>query len=89
MFDGSTYHLVLNGDATGTANSFTVSGTGGLAGLSYGTGVSGGLAQTQAATNAGFSLNGLTITSGSNSVGAVIPGRDPDAGRKRVGDGDR
>ncbi len=74
VFDGSTYHLVLNGDATGTANGFTVSGTGGLAGLSYGAGVSGGLAQTQAATNAGFSLNGLTITSGSNTVGAVIPG---------------
>ncbi len=74
VFDGSTYHLVLNGNAAGTANSFTVSGTGGLAALSYGGGVSGGLAQTQAATNAGFSLNGLNITSGSNTVGAVIPG---------------
>ena len=35
VFDGSSYHLVLTGDATGTANAFTVSGTGGLAGLSY------------------------------------------------------
>src|SRR5579864_1069555 len=74
VFDGAAYPLVLTGDATGAANSFTVSGTGGLAGLSYGAGVSGGLAQTQAATNAGFSLNGLAITSGSNTVGAVIPG---------------
>lgn len=74
VFDGAAYHLVLNGATTGAANSFTVSGAGGLAGLSYGAGVSGGLTQTQAATNAGFSLNGLTITSGSNKIGSVIPG---------------
>jgi flagellar hook-associated protein 2 len=74
VFDGAAYHLVLNGASTGTANSFTVSGAGGLAGFSYGAGVSGGLTQTQAATNAGFSLNGLTITSGSNKISSVIPG---------------
>lgn len=74
VFDGASYHLVLTGAATGAANGFTVSGTGGLAGLSYGVGVSGGLAQTQAATNASFSFNGLNITSGSNTVGSVIPG---------------
>ena len=74
VFDGAAYHLVLTGATTGTANSFTVSGTGGLARLSYGAGVSGGLSETQAATNAGFSLNGLNITSGSNSIGGVIPG---------------
>src|SRR5258708_3851687 len=75
VFDGSAYHLVLTGAVTGAANSFTVSGAGGLAGLSYSPTVSGsGLRQSQAATNAGFSLNGLTITSGSNKIGAVIPG---------------
>jgi flagellar hook-associated protein 2 len=75
LFDGSLYHLVLTSDATGAANAFTVSGSGGLSGLSYQTGVSGGgLALTQAATNAGFSLNGISITSGSNQIGSVIPG---------------
>jgi flagellar hook-associated protein 2 len=74
VFDGAAYHLLLNGNATGAANSFTVSGTGGLAGLSYGAGVSGGLSQSQAAVNASFSLNGLAITSGSNTVNSVIPG---------------
>jgi flagellar hook-associated protein 2 len=75
VFDGSAYHLVLTGDATGTANSFAVSGSGGLAGVSYSPAVNGsGLRQSQAATNAGFSLNGLAITSGSNKIGAVIPG---------------
>jgi flagellar hook-associated protein 2 len=75
VFDGSAYHLVLTGAVTGAANSFTVSGAGGLAGLSYSPTLSGsGLRQSQAATDAGFSLNGLTITSGSNKIGAVIPG---------------
>jgi flagellar hook-associated protein 2 len=73
VFDGANYHLVLSGDATGTAGAFTVSGTGGLAGLSYHAGAS-GLSLAQAATNAGFSLNGLSITSGSNKIAGVIPG---------------
>lgn len=73
VFDGSAYHLVLTGNNTGAANSFTVSGTGGLAGFSYYSGAS-GLTLSQAATNAGFSLNGLAITSGSNQISGVIPG---------------
>jgi flagellar hook-associated protein 2 len=73
LFDGSTYRLVLTGDGTGAANAFTVSGTGGLAGLSYHTGVS-GLSLSQGATNAGFSLNGIAITSGSNTISGVIQG---------------
>jgi flagellar hook-associated protein 2 len=73
VFDGANYHLVLSGNTTGTANAFTVSGTGGLAGLSYNPGAS-ALSLSQAATNAGFSFNGLTITSGSNTIGGVIPG---------------
>src|SRR6185312_15202350 len=31
-------------------------------------------AQTQAATNAAFSLNGVAISSGSNTISGVIPG---------------
>ncbi|HYM73156.1 MAG TPA: flagellar filament capping protein FliD [Stellaceae bacterium] len=73
LFDGTKYHLVLTSEATGTANAFTVSGTGALAGLSYNSGAS-GLSLTQAATNAGFSLNGVSITSGSNKIAAAIPG---------------
>jgi flagellar hook-associated protein 2 len=73
IFDGANYHLVLTGDATGGANAFTVSGAGGLSGLSYFTGTS-GLSRTQIATDAGFSLNGISVTSGSNKIGGVIPG---------------
>jgi len=73
VFDGSKYHLVLTGDSTGAANAFTVSGTGALSSLSYHTGAF-DLTQSQGATNASFSLNGITITSGSNSISGVIPG---------------
>ena len=73
LFDGSKYHLLLSGAATGAANAFTVSGTGGLAGLSYHPGAS-GLALSQAATNASFSLNGVSVTSGSNAIAGLVPG---------------
>jgi flagellar hook-associated protein 2 len=73
LYDGTSYHLVLTGGATGTANAFAVTGTGGLTGLSYNVGAS-GLTQTQAAANAQFSLNGVAITSGSNTVKGVVPG---------------
>lgn len=76
LYDGSNYRLVLTADSTGTANAFTVTGTGALADFSYSSGVTGAsdLALTQKATNAGFSLNGITITSGSNTINTVIPG---------------
>ncbi|HEY1794549.1 MAG TPA: flagellar filament capping protein FliD [Stellaceae bacterium] len=75
VFDGSSYHLVLAGNGTGTANAFTVSGSGSLAGLSYSPVTSGtGMGLTTAAANASFSLDGLTITSGSNTINGVVPG---------------
>jgi flagellar hook-associated protein 2 len=73
VFDGSSYHLVLISDATGSANAFTVSGAGGLAALSYHAGAS-GLNLAQKAANASFSLNNLSITSGSNTINGVVPG---------------
>lgn len=73
VFDGSSYHLVLTGDATGSANAFTVSGTGGLASLSYHAGAS-GLNLAEKAGNASFSLNNISVTSGSNTIKGVVPG---------------
>jgi flagellar hook-associated protein 2 len=72
VYDGSSYHLSLT-SKTGTANAFTVSGSGGLAGFSYYKGVS-GLTQSQKPADASFSLNGLTVTSGSNTVNGVVSG---------------
>lgn len=73
VYDGTAYHLVLTGANTGNAAAFSVSGTGGVAGLSYGVGVS-GLTLKQSPANAGFSMNGITITSGSNTINGAVSG---------------
>lgn len=73
IFDGSTYSLSLTGDNTGAANAFTVSGTGGLTGLTYDTATKKLTEQSQA-QNASFSFNGVTITSGSNTINGAIRG---------------
>jgi flagellar hook-associated protein 2 len=73
IFDGSGYSLTLSGNATGAANSFTVSGSGGLSALTY-DGSTQNLTEQTAAKNASFSLNGISITSGSNTVTGAIQG---------------
>jgi flagellar hook-associated protein 2 len=77
--DGS--RLVLSGTATGTANAIKVSETGGDGGLSAlvydpanPASLTNTLTQTQAATDANFSVNGFPATSASNQVTTVING---------------
>ncbi len=67
--DGSAtpYRLLLRANDTGTANTFTVTNN-----LSGGQALN--LAQTQAASDAVFSVNGLSITKSSNTVSDVIDG---------------
>jgi flagellar hook-associated protein 2 len=78
IYDGSSYHLLLTGQTTGAAGAFTVTGSGGLASFSYSPGSSpgnsSGLTELQAASDASFSLNGIPITSDSNTVSGVVPG---------------
>jgi flagellar hook-associated protein 2 len=73
VYDGAKYHLDLTAAATGTAGGFTLSGSGGLSTFNYHSGGS-GLTLSQPAANASFSLNGLTITSGSNTITGAVPG---------------
>jgi flagellar hook-associated protein 2 len=61
--------LVLTGTATGAANAITVTPSGGDGGLSSLT-----FAQTQAAQNASFSINGFAATSASNVVSGALTG---------------
>src|SRR5258708_2762071 len=70
--------LVLSGTATGAANAIKVTqsgGDGGLAVLQYdpANGLN-NLAQTQAAQDANFSVNGFAATSADNQVSGVISG---------------
>lgn len=63
-----TYELVLTGNNTGTANAFSITNnlTGG-AGITFG-------ANAQNATDASATVNGLTITSSSNTIESAVPG---------------
>ncbi len=77
IYDGTGYRLTLTGNNTGAANAFTVStsgATGALSTLSYSAGASGGMTQSQAAQNASVSINGLVVTSATNTVSGAIPG---------------
>lgn len=64
------YRLVVQSEKTGTANAATISGTltGGIDPFPGGGDI------VQAAGNAVFSVNGLTITRSSNTISDVIPG---------------
>jgi flagellar hook-associated protein 2 len=69
--------LVLAGTVTGAANTIAVSesgGNGGLASLVYPASGTTGLTQTQAATDANYSINGFPATSANNVVSGAISG---------------
>ena len=79
VYDGTGYRLTLTGTSTGANSAFSVTtsgATGSLANLSYSSGSSGGSGMTlsQAAQNAGVSINGLAVTSASNTISGAIPG---------------
>ena len=77
IYDGTGYRLTLTGANTGANQSFTVSvsgATGALGSLSYSSTGSGGMSLSQAAQNAGVSINGLPVTSSSNTISGAIPG---------------
>lgn len=77
VYDGTGYRLTLTGSSTGSGSAFTVSSsgaTGSLANLSYSSSASGDMTLSQKAQNASVSINGLVVTSASNTVSGAIPG---------------
>ncbi len=70
--------LVLSGDTTGAGNSIKVTetdGSGSLSSLVYDpANTTNGLTQTQAATDANFTINGYAATSASNVVSGALSG---------------
>jgi flagellar hook-associated protein 2 len=71
-----TSQLVLSSANTGTANGFSVAASAGLSQFAFDPTVTGAQAmtQTQAAANASFTVNGLALTSATNSVTTAISG---------------
>jgi flagellar hook-associated protein 2 len=75
IYNGSDYQLSLTAQNTGTAGAFSVSGTGGEAGFNYTSGgANNGLTVAEVAQNASFSVNGVPITSSSNTIANAISG---------------
>ncbi len=78
VYDGTGYRLTVTSNDTGAANAFTISasGTGSLSGLSYSaaTSASSGMTLSQSALNAAVTINGLPVTSASDTVSGAIPG---------------
>lgn len=64
--DGGQTRLVLNSKETGLTNAFQVSADAGLAGLAF--------TQNQDAQDAIYSINGLALTSASNTVSGAVEG---------------
>ena len=78
--DSSEYRIVLNGDATGSENSFVISSSLADADLGFHDGAngnnqqSGGVYSQQIAVNASFTLDGVSLERASNTLGDVLEG---------------
>jgi flagellar hook-associated protein 2 len=75
--DGTNNKLVITSRQTGTSNGFTINNSltnSSGAALTFAAGQSPTSGNTQNAVNAAFSVNGMNITSGSNTVTTAIPG---------------
>ena len=67
--------LVLQGSATGSSQAFSVKGTGALASFAYAPGSANSTeVVTQSAKNASLAINGVPVTSASNTLGSAISG---------------
>ena len=76
--DGTTDHLIISAKETGATNTITITGSNGGAGndwsaFSYSTGAANAWTQQQPAASASASINGLTVTSPTNTISSAIP----------------
>jgi flagellar hook-associated protein 2 len=71
--DATGSRLVLSSANTGAANGFSVAATGALSQFSFAAGAQ-TMTSEQTAANASFSVNGLALTSTTNTVSSVISG---------------
>lgn len=76
--NGSTDHLIISAKETGGTNTITITGSNGGAGndwraFSYSTGAANAWTQQQPAASASATINGLTVTSPTNTISSAIP----------------
>ncbi len=76
IYDGSGYRLTLTGTQSGAANAFTVTvsgATGSLADLNYNA-TTKNLTESAAAQDAAATINGIAVTSTTNTLSGTVPG---------------
>lgn len=66
--------LVLNSSGTGSGAAFSISGTGALAQFSYSDTNAGSEVKVQSASNASLTLNGIPLTSETNTLDSAVAG---------------
>ena len=71
--DASGARLSIRSLQTGADNGFRLTGTGGASAFSY-TGAGGGMTLTQSSSNAQATINGISVTSASNTLENVVDG---------------
>lgn len=72
--DGSNDYLVVTADNSGAANTITMTGSAGFESFNYSTGTPNSWTQAVEATSASVKLNGITITSSTNSISNALEG---------------
>ncbi len=72
--DGSSDVLVLKSKNSGAANTITVSGSAGFEDFDYAAGSANGWAQGTEAKDASVKIDGITVTSASNTISTAIEG---------------
>jgi len=72
--DGSNDYLVLSSKTTGAANTISITGSAGFEGFNYSTGTANGWTPSVTAANASVKVNGIPVTSSTNSISTAIAG---------------
>ncbi len=74
QYDGSSYHLLVSGNDTGSANSISFDESGLASSSGYSLGLSTPSNTIQKAANANLTVGGIAVTSATNLVADAIPG---------------
>ncbi len=72
--DGTNDNLILTAKNSGAANTISVTGSAGFESFDYSSGTTNSWINQQPANDASFKLNGITITSATNSITTAISG---------------
>jgi len=71
---GTTQQLLVRGNSTGATAGFQITASAGLEAYGYSAPLTGGMTKTQTAADASITIEGIAVTSATNTVANAIPG---------------